>query len=155
MRRFALPFLAALLLAGAARAESRFGADEAGVRAAVEDYFWGRQNGDRDRLARGMMLEGGDLKGVAEKDGKEVLTQTPMADYAGLNTRPRGLPTEARLQAVDIVDGRMAWVKLRLEAADRDITDYLLLYKIDGAWKIVNKMWTTHPKPREGAPAAR
>ncbi len=146
MKTAAAAFFAILLLAGGVQAQSSFGADEQGVRAAVEDYFWGRQNGDQERLARGMMMEGGDLKGVAEKDGKQTLTNQPMADYAKLNTRPRGLPTKAEVLALDIVDGRMAWVKLRLEAADRDITDYLMLYKIDGAWKIVNKMWSTQPK---------
>ena len=130
-----------MLLWAPAQAQSTFANDEAAIRAAVEDYFWGRQNGDQSRLGRALQLEGGDLKGVAEKDGRQTLTVTPLADYLARNTRPRGLPTQGHILALDVTDGKMAWAKVRLDAAARTYTDYLLFYRIDGAWKIVNKMF--------------
>jgi len=130
-----------MLLWAPAQAQSALADDKASVRAAVEDYFWGRQNGDQPRLGRALQLEGGDLKGVAEKDGRQSLTVTPLADYLARNTRPRGLSTQGHILALDVTDGKMAWAKVRLEAADRTYTDYLLFYRIDGVWKIVNKIF--------------
>jgi len=139
-------FLMLLLCATGARAQSAMADDEREIRAAVEDYFWGRQNGDQARLGRALALEGGDIKGVAEKDGRASLTVTPLADYLARNTRPRPRPTQGRILALDVTDGRMAWAKVRLEAADQDITDYLLFYRVDGAWNIVNKMFVAQRK---------
>ena len=93
-----------------------------------------------------MVVEGGDLKGVTNDGKRDRLTVTPLADYVARNTRPRTQPTRARILALDIVEGRMAWAKVRLISDSEEITDYLLLYRIGADWKIVTKMFVRSPK---------
>lgn len=128
------------------RAEAAFNEDEIAVRRAVEDYFWGRQNGDQDRLARGFQLEGGDMKSVGTENGKDSLRILPLSEFRSRLNKPLEEASNGTILAMDIVDGKMAWVKLNLDSASRTFTDYLLFYKINGEWKLVNKMFTVKMK---------
>lgn len=118
---------------------------EKAVIAVVEDYFWGRQNGDQERLLRGF-LDMGDLKGVRQQDGVEVLNIEPLSAFRGRLTKPMGMDTKGEILAIDIVDDKLAWVKLTLDSKVNTYTDYLMMYKINGQWKLVNKMFTNRRK---------
>lgn len=168
MTRPILPILAALLAmpvlstvapreaAAQAQAQSTFSEDEIAVRRAVEDYFRGIEAADHERLGRALHLEGGHMKFVGPKDrnnrdaGQALHTQTLTEFRAGI--RPENPdPVSGTILSMDIVDGKMAWVKFRFELPDILFTDYLMFYKIDGTWKLVNKMFTAVRKQTTAA----
>ena len=109
--------------------------------AAVEYYFWGRQYGDQDQLAQAFDLENGHMKFVRQEDGVDVLNAVTLADFAARLDSPISSDTQGRVLTIDVVDGKMAFVKALLEGENRDFVDYLLLYKRNGEWRIVNKMF--------------
>ncbi|MGQ3045549.1 MAG: nuclear transport factor 2 family protein [Niveispirillum sp.] len=111
----------------------------------VEDYFWGRQNGDQERLQRGF-LDTGDLKGIRQQDGQDVLNIEPLSAFRGRLAKPMTMDTKGEILALDIVDDKLAWVKLTLDSKVNTYTDYLMMYKINGQWKLVNKMFTNKRK---------
>lgn len=119
--------------------------DEKAVIQTVEDYFWGRQNGDQERLLRGF-LDSGDLKGVRPENGQDVVRVTPLSEFRGRLTKPMSVDTKGEILAIDIVDGKLAWVKLTLDSKVNTYTDYLMMYKVNGQWKLVNKMFTDKRK---------
>lgn len=50
-------------------------------------------------------------------------------------------PWLSKILSVDIVDERMALVKLSLKTKNSDYVDYLTMYKRNNKWRIVNKMF--------------
>lgn len=128
----------------AAFAQSGVSDDELAVREAVHGYFWGRQNGDQERLAAAFDQEFGDMKYVAEGDDGddgEIVQIVSLRDFAARMNRPLPHDSQGRILSMDIVDGQMAWVKFLIDAEATDFVDYLLLYKRNGEWRIVNKMF--------------
>lgn len=134
--------LFALTLTSApAAAESEFKNDEQAVTERVMDYFWARQNGDQERAERAFDTENGHLKWVGQADGTETLNTMTLSDFAARMTKPLDGENVGRIVSMDVVDSKMAWVKFSLIAEDGgEFVDYLLLYKRNGNWSVVNKM---------------
>ena len=87
--------------------------DEAGVRAAIEQYFQGHATADAAT----------NFKGV------------PAQNEA------------SRRRTTDIIDvmGTAAMARATLVHGQTTFTDYFVLLKVDGAWKIANKVYTAAP----------
>ncbi|HLL71892.1 MAG TPA: nuclear transport factor 2 family protein [Pyrinomonadaceae bacterium] len=126
----------------AARAEQK---EEAAVRQAIEHYFRGHATGDGQHFQKVFHPE---AKLFWMRDGK--FTQRTSADYiAGASGKPA--PDEAQrkrsIESIDIT-GNAAVVKVLLDYPSARLTDYMSMLKIDGEWKIVNKMFVSEPKTR-------
>lgn len=117
---------------------------EAEIRDVVADYFWGRQNGDQVRLERAFELENGHFKFV-RRDETDSLVSMTLGDFAARMDASIPTPNEGRIMMMDIVDEQMAFVKLELAGTNRTFIDYFILYRIDGAWRIVNKTAAVFP----------
>jgi hypothetical protein len=113
------------------------------VRERVADYFLGGQDGDQERLARAFDLDNGHMKFVTTNDdGEEVIAVVTLADFRARMNRPTPVDRTGRILALDIVDEKMAWVKFQIVYPDgAQFIDYLLMYKRNGDWSIVNKMF--------------
>lgn len=118
-----------------------FGADageEQGVRSVIGHYFQGHATGDpaHFRLA---FLPTAHIEG--NRQGK--FTSWTLEEYcANFNGKPA--PDEAaRRRTIDLVDvsGDAATVKATLDHGAIVFTDYFVLLKVDGAWKIANKVY--------------
>ncbi|MCI0490808.1 MAG: nuclear transport factor 2 family protein [Blastocatellia bacterium] len=112
--------------------------EESAVRQAIEHYFRGHATGDREHFKK---VFHPDSKLFWVNDGN--LDQRTSADYIA---RAPGAPPadeakrKRRIVSIDIT-GNAAVVKLELDYPGALITDYMSLLKIDGTWKIVNKMF--------------
>ena len=117
--------------------------DEAAVREAVGHYLQGHATGD-----------GAHFRMVFHPEAKlfwvqgDELRQRTSADYiAGAPGKPA--PDEAqrkrRIERVD-VSGNAAVAKVILDYPSDALTDYLSLLKVNGEWKIVNKIFVRQPK---------
>lgn len=135
--------LAAQAPADSAQAAAR-GTEEAAVRATLQRYLNGHATGRGEEFAAAMH---GEMRLMSVREGK--LSQRTAAEYVALWTG-RPAPDEARrrrwIESVDVT-GSAAQAKIVLEHPTARLTDYMNLLKVDGEWKIVNKI--VHAEPRQ------
>ena len=135
---------ALVVLAGAAPALAQeAGNEEAAVRAALEHYLLGHATGDG---AHHEMLFHPEAKLFWMRDGA-LNTRTSAAYIAGASGQPADDEDQRRreIRMVDVT-GDAAVAKIVLDYPNALITDYMSLLKIDGEWKIVNKIFTVQSK---------
>jgi hypothetical protein len=118
-----------------------FGADageEQGVRAAIGHYFEGHATGDpaHFRLA---FLPTAHIEG--NRQGK--FTSWTLEEYCAKFDGKPAADEAARRRTIDLVDvsGDSAIAKATLDHGGIVFTDYFVLLKVDGAWKIANKVY--------------
>jgi hypothetical protein len=136
-------FLAALLttLPSSASAQQT-SADDAAVRAAVNQYFKGHATADPAEM-RKAFLPTAHIEGIRE--GKFV--SWTAEEYS---SRFGGKPASdeaARKRTIGRVDvsGTAAMVSATLVHGATTFTDYFVLLKVDGEWKIANKVYSSRP----------
>lgn len=121
--------------------------EEAAVRAALDHYLQGHATGDGAHHAM-VFHDVANLYWI--RDG-ELSTRTSAEYIAGAP----GIPAEDedhRNREITMVDvtGDAAVAKIVLDYPDALITDYMSLLKIDGQWKIVNKIFHVERRPAAG-----
>ena len=148
MRKFMISAAAVLLAATLSGFANQISTEEAAVREAVNHYLLGHATGDG---AHFKVLFHPESKLFFIRDGQ--FTQLTSADYIA---RAAGKPAADEAQrnrwisSVDIT-GTAAVARIVLDYPSATLTDYLSLLKINGEWKVVNKIF--HSEPR--AQAAR
>jgi hypothetical protein len=117
--------------------------EEQGVRAAIGHYFEGHATGDpaHFRLA---FLPTAHIEG--NRQGK--FTSWTLEEYCALFEGKPAPDESARRRSVDLVDvsGDSAMARATLDHGTMLFTDYFVLLKVDGAWKIANKVYHGHRK---------
>ncbi len=138
------PLAAQAAAAPAAEAARPVQAEVAAVRAALERYLNGHATGRAEEFAVAMH---GEMRLMSVREGK--LTQRTAAEYISLSAG-RPAPDEAGrrrwIESVDVT-GTAAQAKIVLDYPAARLTDYMNLLKVDGEWKIVNKI--VHAEPRQ------
>lgn len=107
---------------------------------AVGKYMDGTENG-RPELLEEVMLPSLEVQWVND-DGE--LVRRPAPEFIEIFSDGHFRDRNARIIAIDAA-GIAATVKIELTFNDRRYTDYLLMLKIDGAWKITNKIVSWEP----------
>jgi hypothetical protein len=118
--------------------------EEAAVRAALEHYLLGHATGDGAHFE---MVFHPQSKLFWMRD--DTLNTRTSADYiAGASGSPAA-DEDQRRREITMVDvtGDAAVARIVLDYPTVVLTDYMSLLKIDGEWKIVNKIFTAEPKP--------
>ncbi len=118
--------------------------EEAAVRAALEHYLLGHATGDGAHFE---MVFHPQSKLFWMRD--DTLNTRTSADYiAGASGSPAA-DEDQRRREITLVDvtGDAAVARIVLDYPTVVLTDYMSLLKIDGEWKIVNKIFTAQPKP--------
>lgn len=136
-----LALLGAALVSAAAAAQEA-NPEAAAVRAAVEHYLAGHATGDGKHHAIVFHPESR-LYWIREG----ALATRPSAEYiAGSPGRPAvdEAQRKRRIAMVDVT-GDAAVAKVELDYPDAFITDYFTLLKVNGEWKIMNKIFTRGP----------
>lgn len=146
MRRllFASLLLAAVIVtAGWVRAEVHEKTEEEAVRAALEHYLQGHATGDGEHF-KAAFYDGAVMYGI--RDGK--LRQVPIPQFiANAPGKPAADEAQRKRRIVSVdVTGDAAAGKIELDYPTGKFTDYMSLLKIDGQWKIVNKIYTLEAK---------
>ena len=120
-------------------------ADEAGVRSAIQQYFKGHATGNADEM-RKAFLPTAHIEGI--RSG--VFTSWTVDQYvAGFRGAPAA-DESARKRTINSVDiqGTAAMARATLVHGATTFTDYFVLLKVDGAWKIANKVYSSAPTAR-------
>ncbi|HEY8548621.1 MAG TPA: nuclear transport factor 2 family protein [Vicinamibacterales bacterium] len=133
---------ASLILLSIAGAQA---SEEAGVRAALNHYLQGHATGDPAHM-RKAFLPTAHIEGI--RDGRFV--SWTLDEYCALfNGRPA--PDEAtRRRTIDQIDinGTAAMARATLVHGPTTFTDYFVLLKVDGEWRIANKVYTMRSAER-------
>ena len=140
MRLLAIPMLltaAWLSMPGIAIAQQA--GEDAAVRKPLEAYLQGHATGDGAHM-RQAFLPTAHIEGI--RDGK-FLSWT--AD--GFKGQPPADEAQ-RKRWIDSIDvsGNAAMARVTLDYPSGTFTDYFVLLKVDGEWKIANKVWTRQVK---------
>lgn len=117
--------------------------EEAAVRAALQHYLNGHATGRGEEFAAVMHPE---MKMMFVRDGQFM--QRTSAEYiGGVSGRPAADEAQRRrwIESVDVT-GNAAQAKIVLDYPTARLTDYMTLLKIDGQWKIVNKIFHSEPR---------
>ena len=116
--------------------------DEQGVRAAIEQYFRGHATAQPDEM-RKAFLPTAHVEGL--RSGQ--FTSWTAEDYASRFTGRPAPDEAARKRTIDVVDvsGTAAMARATLVHGATSFTDYFVLLKVDGAWKIANKVYSSRP----------
>ena len=131
--------LASSSVAHASEAE-RFGA----ISEVVQKYLDGTQYG-KPQLVEEAFLPSLEVQWLGEDDS---LQRRPGADYIERIEEGRTVPRLGRIVSVDSTE-KSAMVKAEIRWNGRLYTDYMLLLKVEGEWRIANKIasWTEEKRP--------
>lgn len=141
VRSRTLTYLAVVVLLGAASAAAQApGSDseEQAIRAVITTYFRGHATANPDTM-RAAFLPTAHVEGI--RNG--VLVSWPIDQYVqGFRGKPAA-DEASRVRTIDVVDrvGSAAMVRATLKHGATTFTDYFVLLKVDGQWKIANKVY--------------
>jgi hypothetical protein len=113
-------------------------ADEAGVRAAIEQYFKGHATADASQM-RKAFLPTAHIEGI--RDGK--FTSWTVDTYCENFKGKPAADESTRKRSIDSIDlsGTAAMARATLVHGATTFTDYFVLLKVEGEWKIANKVY--------------
>ena len=117
--------------------------DKAAVRATLENYLKAHATGDGEYHKKAFHTEG---QLIFIRDGKYTTRSFP--EYiAGSSGKPAADEANRKrwIESIDVT-GNAAIGKIILDYPNARLTDYMSLLKINGEWKIVNKIFTSEPK---------
>lgn len=116
--------------------------DEQGVRAAINQYFRGHSTASGEEM-RKAFLPAAHIEGI--RDGKFV--SWTIEEYASRFTGKPAADEPSRKRVIDSVDisGSAAMVRATLVHGPTTFTDYFVLVKVGGEWKIANKVYSSRP----------
>ena len=145
MRLLAIPMLlTAAWLSMPSSALAQQASEDAAARKPLEAYIKGHATGDAAYM-RQAFLPTAHIEGI--RDGK-FLSWTADEYIAGFNGKPATDEAQRR-RSIDEVDvsGNAAMARVTLDYPSGTFTDYFVLLKVDGEWKIANKVWTRRAPP--------
>jgi hypothetical protein len=122
--------------------------DETAIREAVQFYYDGYLKADSTILLKAFDMEAGTMKIVRSEAGRPEETRSIFISEAirRWSSREPFSSKEVKMSFVkilstDIVDGKMAVSKVDVKFGEKRYIDYLSLYKTNGLWRIVNKIF--------------
>ena len=129
-----------LVLAGMTASAQQ--SEEAGVRAAINQYFKGHATGSGDEM-RKAFLPSAHIEGI--RNG--TFTSWTAEEYSARFSGKPAADEAARKRTVDTVNvsGDAAMVRATLIHGPTTFTDYFVLLKSGGEWKIANKVYSSRP----------
>lgn len=120
--------------------------EEAAARVPLENYLKGHATGDPAWFKQAFHPE---AKLFWYRDGR--LNSRTSADYiAGASGKPAADEAQRKrwIESVSLT-GNAGVARIVLDYPNARLTDYMSLLKIDGEWKIINKIFYSEPKPKQ------
>lgn len=139
---------ATLLVSTFSRADAVTGNEYQAVVDTAYTYFNGAAKGDQTLLAQAFDLEFGHIKmiRVDKETQQETVRVISLKEFAGFFKEATKDKWEANILSVDIVDDKMAMVKLDFHTPKTHYIDYLVMYKRQNTWRIVTKTFVAKSK---------
>jgi hypothetical protein len=114
-----------------------------GIRTAIDHYFQGHATGDAAHF-RIAFLPTAHIEGI--RGGK--FTSWTLEEYCRLFSGKPATDEATRKRTVDSIDvsGDAAMVRATLDHGGTVFTDFFVLLKVDGEWRIANKVYHGHKR---------
>jgi hypothetical protein len=146
MKPSLLALAAVTAVAVAASSAGAQSADERAIRDAIErHYFAAHASGKGDPL-KGWFVPDGRMMSVQNGQLRVVPSETYIGGFGGT---PAADEAQRRRRVVMVdVAGDAAIAKVELDYPAARFVDYFQLLKVDGEWKLVNKIFNRQPKTR-------
>jgi len=112
------------------------------------NYFNGAANGDQKLLSKAFDLDFGHVKMITvnNETAKETIRTVTLKEFSGYFKKATQDTWVANILSVDIVDDKMAMVKLDFDTPKTHYIDYLVMYKRENEWRIINKTFIAKKK---------
>ena len=125
--------------------EPRQAGEEAAVRAVINQYFKGHATARSEEMSKAF-LPSAHIEGI--RDG--VFTSWTANEYSGRFTGRPAADETSRKRTIDLVSlsGTAAMASATLVHGATTFTDYFVLLKVNGDWKIANKVYSSQPTSR-------
>ena len=139
-------FLCFVIVAGVVAVVANSTQSEAtAARVPLENYIQGHATGNGDFMRKAFHTE---AKVMAFRDGKMMnMTSEEFASRFTGKPAPDEAQRKRRIESVEIT-GNAGVGKIVLDYPTVTYTDYMSLLKVDGEWKIVNKVFYAEAKPK-------
>lgn len=120
--------------------------DEQAIRRAIEQhYFAAHATGNGSHL-EGWFIPEGRMMFVTDSGLRVVPSETYIGGFRG-TPQPDEAQRHRRVLMVDVT-ANAAVAKVELDYPNARFIDYFQLLKLDGEWKLVNKIFHRMPKPQ-------
>jgi Putative lumazine-binding len=115
------------------------------ARVPLENYIQGHATGNGDFMRKAFYA---DAKIMAFRDGK--MTNLTVEEFASRFNGKAAADEAQRKRRIENVEitGNAGFGKIVLDYPTVTFTDYMSLLKVDGEWKIVNKVFYAEPKTK-------
>ena len=127
--------------------------DIAGITAAVQNYFDGYVDRDIDKLNKAFDTANGTMKVPAVKNGQTTAYENRyFKELMPIWGNREKLDPEVRnncaleILNMDVVDSRIATARISMKVDKMEYIDMLSLQKIEGQWKITNKIYVARER---------
>ena len=151
-----LVFLLAAIVGGLTFVETRelraSEADAAAARVPLESYINAHATGNPEYIRKAFFP---DAKIMAFRDGK--LLNLSVEEFASRFSGKPAADESQRKRRIDSLDitGNAGVARIVLDYPDATLIDYMSLLKVNGEWKIVNKVFNVEPKAKPTATATQ
>lgn len=151
-----LVFLLAAIVGGFTFVETRelraSEAEAVAARVPLESYINAHATGNPEYIRKAFFP---DAKILAFRDGK--LLNLSVEEFASRFSGKPAADEAQRKRRVDSLDitGNAGVARIVLDYPDATLTDYMSLLKVNGEWKIVNKVFNVEPKAKPTAAATQ
>ncbi|WND03845.1 nuclear transport factor 2 family protein [Temperatibacter marinus] len=136
-----------IFVSSASSTEAITGKEYQAVIETAYNYFKGAARGDQKLLSKAFDQDFGHVKMlvVDKETGEETIRTVSLKEFS---TYFKGTEKkwEANILSVDIVDNKMAIVKMDFHTPSTHYVDYLVMYKRQNAWRIITKTFTAKAK---------
>ena len=143
-----LAFFLAAVIAGLSLVDTKNSAaaseaEAAAARIPLENYINAHATGNPDYIRKAFFP---DAKIMAFRDGK--LLNLSVEEFASRFSGKPAADESQRRRRIDTLDitGNAGVARIVLDYPDTTLTDYMSLLKVDGEWKIVNKVFNAAPR---------
>ena len=125
---------------------------EAAARVPLESYISAHATGNPDYIRKAFFP---DAKIMAYRDGK--LLNLSVEEFASRFSGKPAADESQRKRRIDSLDitGNAGVARIVLDYPDATLTDYMSLLKVNGEWKIVNKVFHAEPKVKPATTGAQ
>jgi len=124
-----------------------------GITAAVQNYFDGYVDRDIAKLNKAFDIANGTMKVPVTKDGHTMGYQNHyfkelMPIWGNREKLDPEVRKKCRLEILnmDVVDSRIATARISMKVDQMEYIDMLSLQKIEGQWKITNKIYVARER---------